>query len=170
MEHGQNPAPGTEGETCLSERNQSSRYSDIATRITEVAAEAIAALTETAAQTGAQAKQATVSLVGEANEKARDLMNQQVKSGADLVGHFGGSIKAAADHLEQQTPALAALVRSAAETVDDFSGTIREQTVERMFASVSDLARRRPVLVFGIGAALGFALFRLLKTDGTRQA
>jgi ElaB/YqjD/DUF883 family membrane-anchored ribosome-binding protein len=135
------------------------------------AGEALSKVSEATQQAGRQARDAATSLASEANEKVKGLMNQQVGAGADLVSHVAQSVRSAADNLDQNIPQLAGLVRGAADRIEEFSEDIRHQSVEQLFQTASDFARRRPAMVFGAAAACGFLLFRLLKNapaEGSR--
>ena len=80
-----------------------------------------------------------------------------------MIGHVAESVRAAADNLKQNSPQLAGLVRGAADKIDEFASGTRDKTVEELFETASDFARRQPAVVFGAAAAAGFLLFRILK-------
>ena len=64
---------------------------------------------------------------------------------------------------EVETQDTAGLVRGAADKIDEFASSTRDKTVEELFETASDFARRQPAVVFGAAAAAGFLLFRILK-------
>jgi ElaB/YqjD/DUF883 family membrane-anchored ribosome-binding protein len=78
------------------------------------------------------------------------------------MGEVAEAARAAAQRLDQSVPQLANLIRSAGDRVDEFSRDIRGQSARELAATVSDFARRRPAVVFGMAAAIGFLGFRLL--------
>lgn len=127
------------------------------------AGEAVSKIADVAQQAGSQAKQTASALASEANQKAKGFLNQQVASGAELVGHVADSARCAADNLDQSAPHLAELVRGAAEKVEEFSRDMRGQTAEDLMRTASDFTRRQPALVFGLASLAGFMLFRVLK-------
>jgi hypothetical protein len=129
------------------------------------AGEAVSKLADVAQQAGSQAKQAASSLASDANQKAKGFLNQQVASGADLVGHVADSVRSAADNLDHSAPQLAGVVRGAAERVEEFSKDMREQSVEELVRTASDFTRRQPALVFGLASLAGFVLLRVLKSN-----
>ena len=129
------------------------------------AGEAVSNLTDAAQQAGSQVKQAASSLASDTGRQARGLLNQQVAAGADLVGHVADLAKSAADSLDQSAPQLAAMVRSAADRIEDFSRDIRGQSVEELIKAASDFTRRQPAVVFGLASVAGFFLFRILKSS-----
>ena len=150
---------GTMTATRSTNQSDTSRTRDIGA----AAGEALSKVSEASQQAGRQAKETATSLASEANEKIRGLMNQQVGAGADLVGHVAESVRSAADKLDQDIPQLAGLVRGAADRIEDFSDNVRDRSVEEIFQTASQFARRNPAVLFGAAAACGFLLFRLFK-------
>jgi hypothetical protein len=92
-------------------------------------------------------------------------LNQQVASGADLIGHVADSVRSAADNLDRSAPQLAGVVRGAAERVEEFSRDVRGQSVEELVRTASDFTRRQPALVFGLASLAGFVLLRVLNSN-----
>ena len=129
------------------------------------AGEAASKISEVAQQAGSQAKQAAASIASEANERAKGFLNQQVEAGADVVGNVAEAARRAADHLDHELPQIAGFVRSAADKVDEFSQTLRHQSVEEIVSTASDFTRRQPALVFGLASLAGFFLLRVLKAE-----
>ena len=117
---------------------------------------------DTISDLGGAAKQAADTLVSATTEKLKDLANQQVAAGADLVRHVGASVRAAGEHLESDAPQLARLVFNAAETIERSADRLRGQSAEEFARSTAEFARERPEIVFGVAAVGGFLLFRLL--------
>ncbi|HLH92162.1 MAG TPA: hypothetical protein VKX28_27355 [Xanthobacteraceae bacterium] len=136
----------------------------------EAASDAAARLGDAAQAAGRQAKEAASELSAEANLNIKGLLNNQLASGADLAGHVAGAVRAAADHLGANAPQLAGIVRTGADTIEDFSGTMRASSVEDVFQTASDFTRRQPAAVFGAAALAGFFLFRVLKVDGSSNS
>jgi hypothetical protein len=92
------------------------------------------------------------------------MLDRQVETGAQMVGHFASSAKKAAEDLEQNAPQLAGLVRSFADRVDGYAEDLRDQSVDQLWRTASDFTRRQPALVFGLAAVAGFFAFRMLKS------
>jgi hypothetical protein len=129
------------------------------------AGEAVSKLADVAQQAGSQAKQAASSLASDANQKAKGFLNQQVASGADLIGHVANSVRSAAVSLDGNVPQLADVVRDAAERVEEFSRDVRGKSVDELMRTASDFTRRQPALVFGLASLAGFMLLRVLKSS-----
>lgn len=118
--------------------------------------------TDTISDLGGAAKQAADTLVSAATEKLKDIANQQVAAGADLVVQVGASVRAAGQHLQPNAPYLARFVFSAAQTIEQSAEQLRGQSVEGLARSTAEFARQRPEIVFGVAAVAGFLLLRLL--------
>jgi hypothetical protein len=129
------------------------------------AGEAVAKLTDAAQQAGQQAKESVSSLASETNEKAKGMLNEQIARGAGLVAHIADSIDRAADHLGPEAPQIAGFIRGAAGMSKDLSRNLQDKSVDELFRSASDFARRQPAVVFGAAALFGFFAFRLLKIE-----
>jgi ElaB/YqjD/DUF883 family membrane-anchored ribosome-binding protein len=129
------------------------------------AGEAVSKIAEVAQQAGTQAKETATSLVFEAGENTKRLMNKQVGNSADFIGHVATSMKSAAQNLDEHAPQLAKWARDLASRADEFSASIRYQTVDQLYANAAEYTRRKPTLVFGAAAACGFLLLRLFKAS-----
>jgi len=128
------------------------------------AGEAASKISDAARQAGGQAKQAASSLASDATKRAKGLLNIQVTAGADMVDHVAGSVRTAAESLDQNVPQLAGLARNAAERLEEFSQDLRDQTLEDLIRMSSDFTRKQPALVFGLASLAGFLAFRVLKS------
>jgi ElaB/YqjD/DUF883 family membrane-anchored ribosome-binding protein len=134
--------------------------------------EAVSKLAQAVQQAGSQAKETATALASEAGEKAKGLMHSQVEAGADFIGEIAQSVRVAADSLERNAPQLASQVRGLAQQVQDFSETVRGQTLEEIFETTSHFVRRNPAMVFSAAAVCGFMLFRVIRarpSDGLQS-
>jgi len=96
-------------------------------------------------------------------------MDQQVAAGADLAGRVASAIKTAADELDRTSPALSGMVRSGGKKVQDLSHQLRDKSAYEILADSRDFVRRKPALVFGAAAALGFVAYRVLNAGMTQS-
>jgi ElaB/YqjD/DUF883 family membrane-anchored ribosome-binding protein len=117
---------------------------------------------DTMSDLGDAAKQAAETLVSATTEKLKDVANQQVAAGADLVGHVGKSVRVAGEHLQRNAPYLARFAFSASQTIEKSADQLRVQSIESLARNTAEFARERPEIVFGVAAVSGFLLFRLL--------
>jgi hypothetical protein len=136
---------------------------------TGAATDAAVRLSDVAQAAGRQAKDAASGIAAEANQNVKGLLNNQLAAGADLAGHLAEAVRVAADNLKSNAPQLAGMVRTAANTMDEFSGTMRDRSVEDLYQAASQFTRRQPAAVFGAAALAGFFLFRVLKAGGDRD-
>jgi len=93
------------------------------------------------------------------------LADRQVSAGAEVAADIAASIRSAAAGLDDKAPQLADFARSAANRVEDFSDSLREQSAAELMRSTAAFARRQPAIVFGAAALGGFLLYRLLSTQ-----
>jgi ElaB/YqjD/DUF883 family membrane-anchored ribosome-binding protein len=94
--------------------------------------------------------------------KAKELVQQQLAAGGDIVAQIAQSTRVAGDHLDREVPQLATLVKRAADSIDDIAHSMRDRSVNEIVQAASDLGRRQPAILFGITAVLGFLAYRLV--------
>src|SRR5262249_28017302 len=104
------------------------------------------------------------SLASAATERAKGAVEERIADGADLLGQVAASVRVAARELDPAAPQLAGFAREAAERIDDFSRQVRDKSVDQLLETSSDFARRQPAMLSGAAAAVGFLLFRMIKT------
>jgi hypothetical protein len=138
------------------------RGTDTQADLKDQARQAGAKLVDAAQEVGDHAKEAASSLASEAGDRIQGYMSQQVVAGADLVEGISDAVRVAAGELGRTSPALAGLVRGAADSIQDVSRQVRNKSTEELLASARDIVRHKPALVFGAAAGLGFLAFRLL--------
>jgi ElaB/YqjD/DUF883 family membrane-anchored ribosome-binding protein len=131
------------------------------------AADAMAKISDVAQQAMGEAKKSASSLASAATERAKDAVEERIAGGADLLGQIAASVRVAARELDPASPQLAGFAREAAERIDDFSRQVRDKTVDELLETSSDFARRQPAMLFGAAAAVGFLLFRMIKTTAS---
>jgi ElaB/YqjD/DUF883 family membrane-anchored ribosome-binding protein len=97
-------------------------------------------------------------------DQVKELLDSQLASGAEMVGHLGNSAQRAADDLDQNAPQLAGLVRGVADRIEGYAYDMRDQSVDQLVRSASNFTRRQPALVFGLAALAGFFAFRTIRS------
>jgi ElaB/YqjD/DUF883 family membrane-anchored ribosome-binding protein len=117
------------------------------------------------------AKKAASDAASTITGQLKGLLDTQLASGAEMVGHLGSSAKRAADDLDRNAPQLAELVRGVADRIEGYADDMRDQSVDQLLRSASTFTRRQPALVFGLAALAGFFAFRTIKSTPlpTRQ-
>ena len=146
------PARGTRGGAQGQGKNVGGTAGDAMSKVSDAAQQAA----ETAKHTAADAASKMTSQV-------KDLLDRQVGTGADMVGHLAHSVKRAAEDLDENAPQIAGLVRLLADRVDGYADDLRDQSVDQLLRTATDFTRRQPALVFGMAALAGFFLFRAVK-------
>jgi ElaB/YqjD/DUF883 family membrane-anchored ribosome-binding protein len=153
-----NPNAAGEPDPMAQTRQAGAKLKDTAnTAISDVQDLASAAALDGKAYAGAA--------VSDASAAFKDAVESNKTAGADAVASLARSAKAAADDIEETSPQIAKLVRSAADGVERVSTDIRDRNVGQLFDSVSDFAKRRPVAFFGCGMVAGLVLSRLMRAS-----
>jgi hypothetical protein len=127
------------------------------------ASDTFAKTSEFAKEAADQAKQAASDAAAGIAQQVRDMLDRQVGSSAELLGHFAHSTKLAADDLDTNAPQLAGLVRGLAGQMEHYAESLGDQSAEQLARGASDLARRQPALVFGFAALVGYFAIRTYK-------
>jgi hypothetical protein len=144
-------------DTSTNERNSNTGSPDTS------ASDTFAKTSEFAKETADQAKHAASEAAAGIAQQVRELLDRQVGSGAELLGHFARSTKLAAEDLDANTPQLAGLVRGLAGQMEHYSESLGSQSAEQLARAASDLTRRQPALVFGVAALVGYFALRTFK-------
>jgi hypothetical protein len=150
------------GETKAQSRE--STTSGLAADISNRAGAAASSLSDAAQYATEKAKQSALDVAGTATHQVKGLLDGQVASGAEMIGHLAKSTRRAAEELDHDAPQLAGLVRGVAVQIDGLAGNMRDQTVDELLRTASDFTRRKPALVFGLASLAGFFVFRVLKS------
>jgi hypothetical protein len=140
------------------------REEGLGQRASRAAGDAFSSATSIASDAADKAKQAASETAATVTGQVKALLDNQVSSGADMVGHVAGAVKRAAQELDRDAPQLAGLVRTAADRMDNYAGGLRDQSVDQLVRAASDFTRRQPAMVFGLAALAGFFALRTLKS------
>ena len=137
-------------------------------RTAKVASEAFSSASAMAGD--AANKTQLTSAAATVTEHVKQLLDRQVDSGADMMGHVAAAVKRAAQELDRDAPQLAAMVRTAAERMNGYADGLRDQSVEQLMRGASNFTRRQPAVVFGLAALAGFFVLRTLKSTPSSAA
>ena len=108
-------------------------------------------------------------LVQPLKDKAERIAEQQKEAGAEQVGGVARAVRGAAGELERELPQAARYIHDAADRLDRASSALRERSVDDLFHSLSDFARKQPATFFGSAVFAGFVLSRFLKSTAPKQ-
>jgi hypothetical protein len=137
-------------------------------RTAKVAGEAFSSGSAMAGDAANKTKQG--SAAASVTEHVKQLLDRQVGSGADMMGHVAGAVNRAAQELDRDAPQLAGMVRMAAEQMNGYADGLRDQSVGQLMRAASDFTRRQPAMVFGLAALAGFFVLRTLKSTPSSVA
>jgi len=137
-------------------------------RTVNVASKAFSSASVMAGDAVNKTKQA--STVATVTAQVKQLLDRQIGSGADMMGHVAGAVKRAAQELDRDAPQLAGMVRTAAEQMNGYADGLRDQSVEQLMRAASGFTRRQPAAVFGLAALAGFVVLRTLKSTPSSVA
>lgn len=112
-----------------------------------------------------QAKAEAAGLLGQAKDRAEDLVEDGKTAGAAHATGLARAIQHAADELEGSSPDIARHVRAAGDSIKGIAEAMRERSAGQLLEDVSDFARRQPTLFFGAAAMAGFALVRFARSS-----
>ena len=71
-------------------------------------------------------------------DQVKELLDSQLASGVEMVGHLGNSAKRAAADLDRNAPQLAGLVRGVGDRIESYADDMRDQSVDELFRSASN--------------------------------
>jgi ABC-type transporter Mla subunit MlaD len=126
--------------------------------------EAFANVTDAARDASTKIKETVSETASAATDHLKDLLDKQIGNHISAVGLLAGSMKRAADEIEEKSPLAAGLVRGVSDRIEEFAQTYEDETVEQLVRSASDFTRRQPALVFALAAFAGFLAFRTIKS------
>jgi ElaB/YqjD/DUF883 family membrane-anchored ribosome-binding protein len=111
-------------------------------------------------KTGAGAKSAASS--------GKDMAADAVAGLADAARQMAGKLDDG--NADSGNAKAADMARKAADTMEKFSGRLREKEIEEIAEDARTAVRNNPAIAVGAAAVIGFALARFLKGSGGRDA
>ena len=132
-----------------------------------VASQAYSAASAVASDAANKAKDLASDTAASIGSQLKEMLDRQVGSGAEAMGHVVGSTKRFADELNRESPQVASFVRAVADRADTYVNDLRGQSAEQLMRRASDYTRRQPALVFGLAALAGFFALRAFKNTPT---
>lgn len=159
---GENSAYASAEQTA---KDVGTRLSETARDLTDRAKAGFADLTDSAATASEQVKKTVGGLASDAAHSFKDAVEAHKTSGADAIASVARSARDAVEGIEKQSPQVAHMVRTAADSVERVSNDLRDQSLDDLLRSVSNFAQRQPKLFFGCGVIAGLILSRLLRSS-----
>lgn len=99
-----------------------------------------------------------------ARTQATDYAQSRKGDAARSVGDLAEALRTSSQSFEDR-PNIRAVIDSAAEGLDQLSGTIRDRSFTDLYADAEAVARRSPAVAAAAGALAGFVLARLIKAS-----
>jgi len=108
-------------------------------------------------------------VLGEIQQIARSVMAAPKNLAAERLGGVAEMLRETAHQFHGRQEMVAGIAGTAAEQVQKFATTLRDSDIAELVSEVENLARRKPVVLFGGAVAFGFVLSRFWKS-GTGSA
>jgi hypothetical protein len=111
-------------------------------------------------------------LWNDAKETARSKLSEQQKAAAGSLGDFAGALRKSAEQMQQggQHASAARFAQTAASSLEQLSGALKNRDLEGIVRDAESLARRQPVVFFGAAALAGFLAVRFLKSSNSTSS
>lgn len=135
----------------------------------EAAKEEIRTVTaEAGNQAGAVIEEAKAE-IGKVADKAKGMANEQKDYVSQRVEDVAAAVNKVAGELEQSDSTTASYARTVADTVSQFSDTIKNKDVDELLAIAEDFGRKQPAAFMAAAALMGFAASRFLVASSHRR-
>lgn len=128
-------------------------------------ADIISDVKDAAKSAGQTLKHQATDLGAEVGHELNKTASAQKEKGAEALRSFAGAMNAAANELEDQSPAAADRVRDTASKIEALSENIAEKDVSELLNSAAKLAREQPAWFLGGAVAVGFGVTRFLMAN-----
>ena len=110
-------------------------------------------------------------LWNDAKETARSKLTEQQQAAAGSLGDFAGALRTSAEQLKGgQHQSAARFAQTAASSLEQLSGALKNRDLESMLRDAEGFARRQPVAVFGAAVLAGFHAVRFLKSSNSSDS
>ena len=105
-------------------------------------------------------------------EKAEQLAEEQKEAGTGHIRTLATAVHGAARELEGGMPVISRSVHDVAQRIENTADTVLNKSVEELFETFDQYARKHPGIVFGGAVIAGLMLTRFLKSSAaaTRPA
>jgi hypothetical protein len=108
-----------------------------------------------------------MAILDDAKEVLRAKVSEQQKAAAGSLGDLAGALRKSAEQLQEQHQSAARFAQSAANGLEQLSGSLRNRDLDGMLRDAEAFARRQPVAFFGATVLAGFLATRFLKSSNS---
>lgn len=130
----------------------------------------VTAATDALRSTANAAAAQTSDVFANVSDEVSHAIDKEKQRGAESVLGIARAITTAAEELDQQSPALAGHLKTAARSIESLSKGIKDRNLRELTDEAGNLARRQPAVFFAGAVLAGFTLARFLKSTPPRQA
>jgi hypothetical protein len=110
-------------------------------------------------------------LLQAARKRGRGLLEKQKNAAVEELGSVAGVMRDAARKFEEKEEAgVGDYVRKAADALERLSSTLKDRDLGDLVRDAEGALRRRPAVVLGATAVIGFALGRFLRAGSQKIA
>jgi len=107
-------------------------------------------------------------LWNDAKETARSKLSEQQQAAAGSLGDFAGALRKSAEQMQGgQHKSAARFAQTAASSLEQLSGALKNRDLESMVRDAEGFARRQPAAFFGAAVLAGFLAVRFLKSSNS---
>lgn len=117
-----------------------------------------------------QARQKSGEVMQQAQETAKNTLDQQKGRAAQSVGTVADALRHTGEHLQQNDQgSFGQVANQLADRLEQFSNDLQNKSVDEMIDGVENFARQDPQLFLGGAVVLGLLAARFLKASGERR-
>ncbi len=121
-------------------------------------------------QVAGQVQEKTQQVKGQAGSRLREQVDQRSTQLGEQTQSLAGTVRQTAEQLRNQgNDRHAQVAEQAADRVERMGSYLRDSDGDKILGDVEDFARRRPWVVGGAGALLGFIASRFLKASSGQR-
>ena len=111
-----------------------------------------------------------MAIMNDAKEVARSKFSEQQQAAAGSLGDFAGALRKSAEQMQGQHQSAARFAQTAASSLEQISGALKNRDLDGMLRDAESFARRQPVAFFGAALVAGFLAVRFLKSSNPGSA
>jgi hypothetical protein len=111
-----------------------------------------------------------MAIMNDAKEVARSKLSEQQQAAAGSLGDFAGALRKSAEQMQGQHQSAARFAQTAASSLEQISGALKNRDLDGMLRDAESFARRQPVAFFGAALVAGFLAVRFLKSSNPGSA
>jgi ElaB/YqjD/DUF883 family membrane-anchored ribosome-binding protein len=116
------------------------------------------------------AKEEIGNLKNQATEAAKSAAERGKERTSEAFSSLGQMIRDSAPKIDESVGQnYGDYARSAADSVDGFAEKLNSKEIEDILDSARDFVRKKPVVVIGAAAAIGFAISRLIRSGKSHK-